>query len=184
METARRRAAEAKNAMEAAARAAGAGYTSADIRAAALDESHALRGLLGGTNYPAAAGVLEYQERGWPLDRVPTQIIEERWREQAAAIALLPGGIGSESRQHGGPVEAWRPYLVGERGPEIVVPRAAGAVVDAGRTRDLLDRGGGGPQVTVIIQNHGIIGTADISTEIARKVQQALDRWNRRERRY
>ena len=37
--------------------------------------------------------------------------------------ALIPG------RQFGGPVSRGRPYLVGERGPEIVVPRSAGQVL-------------------------------------------------------
>lgn len=33
------------------------------------------------------------------------------------------------ARASGGPVSAYRPYLVGERGPELVVPRAPGTVI-------------------------------------------------------
>ena len=36
------------------------------------------------------------------------------------------------ARADGGPVQAGRPYLVGERGPEIVVPRQAGTVLPNG----------------------------------------------------
>ena len=44
------------------------------------------------------------------------------------------GGVGGmpwtgEARAAGGPVTGGTPYLVGERGPEIVVPRASGAVI-------------------------------------------------------
>lgn len=45
-------------------------------------------------------------------------------------------------RAMGGPVEAGLPYLVGEKGPEIVVPRAAGTVIPNGKTL------GGGTQIT------------------------------------
>ena len=31
-------------------------------------------------------------------------------------------------RQHGGPVSAGRPYMVGERGPELFVPSQSGSV--------------------------------------------------------
>lgn len=43
----------------------------------------------------------------------------------AASLAGMFGG----ARASGGPVNAGTPYLVGERGPEIVVPRAAGTVI-------------------------------------------------------
>jgi hypothetical protein len=32
-------------------------------------------------------------------------------------------------KQHGGPVSGWRPYIVGERGPELFVPHTSGTVV-------------------------------------------------------
>ena len=43
----------------------------------------------------------------------------------------LVGGIGGflGFRQHGGPVERGRPYVVGERGPEIIIPRDNATVV-------------------------------------------------------
>ena len=51
-----------------------------------------------------------------------------------------PGGTTTTTsipvirRQHGGPVSAGQPYLVGERGPEVVMPRQSGTVLPAGQT--------------------------------------------------
>lgn len=44
-----------------------------------------------------------------------------------ASIISLTAGIGA--RADGGPVSAFRPYLVGERGPELIVPGASGTVI-------------------------------------------------------
>jgi len=44
--------------------------------------------------------------------------------------SLFGGGLAG--KQHGGPVSAGTPYLVGERGPEIFVPPAAGSIVPSG----------------------------------------------------
>jgi phage-related minor tail protein len=38
----------------------------------------------------------------------------------------------------GGPVSAGQPYLVGERGPELVVPSGSGNVIPAGKTASML----------------------------------------------
>ena len=46
---------------------------------------------------------------------------------------VLAGAFGG-ARALGGPVEPGRAYLVGERGPELFVPRTAGAVAPAGVT--------------------------------------------------
>ncbi|WP_375458889.1 hypothetical protein [uncultured Enterovirga sp.] len=58
------------------------------------------------------------------------------------SIASLFGGGGSSipARAAGGPVSAGQPYLVGERGPELLVPRNAGMIVP----NNVLARGGGG----------------------------------------
>ena len=46
------------------------------------------------------------------------------------------------TRQHGGYVGTDKPYIVGERGPELIVPRTAGHVVP-------MAAGAGGPNVTI-----------------------------------
>ncbi len=44
-------------------------------------------------------------------------------------------------RAKGGPVYADRPYLVGEEGPELLIPSKAGTVIPAGQTAGMLGRG-------------------------------------------
>jgi len=43
-----------------------------------------------------------------------------------------------EGRAMGGPVSAGQPYLVGERGPELVVPSGNGNVIPAGKTASMM----------------------------------------------
>ena len=61
-------------------------------------------------------------------------------------------------RAEGGPVNARRPYLVGERGPEIFVPSSAGSILANGR-------GAGGGMQLVVQQ------TLNIQTGVAETVQ-------------
>ena len=49
-----------------------------------------------------------------------------------AANAGIDASQETEARADGGPIEAGRPYLVGEEGPELVVPRNAGTVIPNG----------------------------------------------------
>ena len=44
------------------------------------------------------------------------------------------------NRDTGGPVTSRQPYIVGERGPELFIPRASGAVVNNADSRAALDR--------------------------------------------
>jgi hypothetical protein len=57
--------------------------------------------------------------------------IDERWKTIAGSIG---GDKLVNGRASGGPVTAGRPYLVGEEGPELVVPRQDGNVIPAGQT--------------------------------------------------
>jgi phage-related minor tail protein len=59
-----------------------------------------------------------------------------------AVMALIPGfgqasvlGLSIPGRAQGGPVQSGHAYMVGERGPELFVPRSSGAVVPSGRTQ-------------------------------------------------
>lgn len=57
------------------------------------------------------------------------------------------GGLTFEERANGGPVTGGRPYLIGERGPEMFVPDRSGSIIP---NRDM--RGGG--EQKVIINNY------------------------------
>ena len=52
---------------------------------------------------------------------------------------LVSSLVGAPGRATGGPVSAGRPYLVGERGPELFVPRSGGRIerLDGGRGSDV-----------------------------------------------
>lgn len=80
---------------------------------------------------------------------------------QKALLALLDaftGGAASAgtsifgalfgARAEGGHVDANKPYLVGEEGPELYTPEGAGDITPAGETAALM-RGGGSPVVNV-----------------------------------
>ncbi len=84
------------------------------------------------------------------------------------------GGPG-ESLQHGGPVRAGRPYLVGEAGPELIIPRGAGTVVPNRETREAM---GGG--VTINVNMHGDVygagGRDDFIRRVASDLRQFIQR--------
>lgn len=60
--------------------------------------------------------------------------------------ALIPGGGFGGFRAEGGPVSPGRAYVIGERGPELLMPRDPGYVVNAQRAQALMRMGAlGGP---------------------------------------
>ena len=73
-------------------------------------------------------------------------------------------GLGGGARASGGPVYTGRPYLVGEKGPEVIVPNGAGTVLPNG-TR--MAAGGGGVTLNVNVQG-------DASENTVRLIQGAL----------
>ena len=76
------------------------------------------------------------------------------------------GSFGG-ARADGGPVTAGRPYLVGERGPEIVVPKTAGTVLPNGTGL------AGGNTFNVIVQG-------DASENTLRLIRGALAQYEAR----
>jgi hypothetical protein len=66
-------------------------------------------------------------------------------------------------KQHGGPVSAYSPYIVGEAGPELFVPNTSGRIVP----NNQLGNGGGG---TIIIHNHSA-GAAALTMAVVRSTQ-------------
>jgi phage-related minor tail protein len=93
---------------------------------------------------------------------------------EGQAIASLLTSLlgGSPGRATGGPVSPGRPYLVGERGPELFVPTSAGQVAAAGGS-------GGAREVRVAITVNAAGGEApralaQSSRQVARAVKTAL----------
>lgn len=84
---------------------------------------------------------------------------------------LLSGLLGLPGRATGGPVNAGRPYLVGERGPELFVPHGYGRIEPrgSGASRDV--------RVSIAIQAPASSAPAALqasSRQVARAVRRAL----------
>lgn len=88
-----------------------------------------------------------------------------------------PGGKGflhfGGPRAGGGGIFPGSAFLVGERGPELIVPRVPSTVFSAGRTRQMLGGAGGSAPPVSLTQNITVMGRltaaerADIRREIA-----------------
>jgi len=86
---------------------------------------------------------------------------------QAASDRFLAAGGYLGKRAMGGPIRAGKPYLVGERGPELIMPRASGFVVP----NHALGLGGsnGGRGGTTVIHMSGVITNDEFWAEIDRR---------------
>ena len=60
------------------------------------------------------------------------------WSGVKSAVGM-GGGETVEKRAAGGPVDALRPYLVGERGPELFMPAVHGTIMNAQKTASMLN---------------------------------------------
>lgn len=79
---------------------------------------------------------LGYDELGRPLAKAPAAPAPPAPKPPAKPPGATIINTGSASgRQHGGPVASGQPYLVGERGPELFVPRTPGTVLPAGQSQ-------------------------------------------------
>lgn len=112
------------------------------------------------------------------------EIIKELYR--VLVVQRMVGGISSAvglfagpstgsfglpfGRESGGTMMANTPYLVGERGPEIVVPRHSGTVINADKTSKAM---GGGGDITVQ-NNISVTGSdaAAVRAEVAKMIPQ------------
>lgn len=90
-----------------------------------------------------------------------------------ASLASAVGSLfGAPGRSTGGTVSGGRPYLVGERGPELFVPAAAGRIETGGQSR-------GPVNVTVNLatpRDASPAVMAQTANQVARAVRQALAR--------
>jgi phage-related minor tail protein len=69
-----------------------------------------------------------------------------------SSIGSFSGGVNVSfgARASGGPVFSGSPYLVGEEGPELFMPKSNGYIIDAEETADLF--GGGRGDIVINIQ--------------------------------
>lgn len=85
----------------------------------------------------------------------------------------LVGMIGSALfKADGGPVSAGQPYIVGERGPEMIIPKSSGMVLTNGQTKAAL--GGSSNESYVVNNNISVTGSdsAMVRQEIAKMIPQ------------
>ena len=79
--------------------------------------------------------------------------------------------VGLAGRQHGGPLAAGQFAIVGERGPELFVPRLPGRVFSSGQTRSMLVGGGevgaGGLSLVQNITINGRLTAAERTENLA-----------------
>lgn len=81
-----------------------------------------------------------------------------------------------DQRAAGGPVRRGAPYVVGESGPELFVPGAAGRIVANNRLSPAMAGGGG----TVVNQHFHIAGSVISENQLFELVQQKAFQWKRR----
>lgn len=96
--------------------------------------------------------------------RVITEYVDAGNKGAHRAGGAVDEGGSTEGRAVGGPVRAGAPYLVGERGPELVVPRQDATVIPADATRQALQTPGS--LAALAAGGGGGGGTVDNSTNI------------------
>jgi TP901 family phage tail tape measure protein len=94
------------------------------------------------------------------------------------AVGSVTRGIGSIFRADGGPAMMGRPYIVGEEGPELIVPSRSGTVVPADATAGMLSGGAGIVIQGPLIANANITSPEDI-TRLSRELARDIDRRQR-----
>jgi len=96
------------------------------------------------------------------LNKIPSDV------QTTVTTTFQIEGTRTVARQHGGPVSAFRPYIVGERGPELFVPSTSGRIVANGSGAGGVGGGGG----DIVLQIDG--------REFARITRDELHRLGRR----
>ena len=86
--------------------------------------------------------------------------------------------IGGIFRAEGGPAMMGRPYIVGEEGPELIVPSRSGTVIPAEATAGLMSGGAGVMIQGPLIANANITSPEDI-TRLSRELARDIDRRQR-----
>ena len=92
-------------------------------------------------------------------------------------LSGLFGAFFGGARASGGPVYPGRAYLVGEEGPELVVPSASGTVIPADRTAAMRGGGRGATNITFVLPGRNDLRTeAQRQSDLARSTNRQLAR--------
>jgi hypothetical protein len=161
-------------------------YKRSDTFRAAVDKVWAvLKKLVGFT--PLGALIKNFDAVKRIVDKVKTAVQGVIDKLRNVKLPSLPkwlgGGDPVEARAQGGPVRASRPYLVGERGPELVVPQSSGYVLNAPRTASLLgtipaqyDGGGTSAPSEVVHVHHVYLDGRQVTAAVKSHVRDELAR--------
>jgi hypothetical protein len=114
-------------------------------------------------------------EQGHAMDLIDGRVTRSTHEHTIITYQVTQGahsGAGSvgpvaEFRARGGPISAGRPYIVGEEGPELIIPSGSGRVMSAPQTQSML---GGASYNVVVNMPPGADGDQVVS---------ALRRWER-----
>lgn len=88
----------------------------------------------------------------------------------ATGTPMMPGLLGLPGLASGGPMLSGKPYMVGEKGPELVIPDRSSYVVPNGRL------GGGGNVDVRVINQGGIESTQRRSTSSGKEIIEIVNR--------
>lgn len=91
-------------------------------------------------------------------------IMSQPWANKSMPFASYPAAMKLFGYAKGGKYKKDRPMVVGEEGMEIVLPETAGSVVSNSQIKQAM--GGGVPQIKIINQTTGEIGSAQATVDI------------------
>lgn len=98
------------------------------------------------------------------------------WQDFTTGLGVI--GDAFKGKAEGGPVLRGQPYMVGERGPELFVPRTGGAIIPAGLTARMGGQGGNVTNISISIPHTGL---GIDSPKLQRDLVGALQRYTARE---
>jgi hypothetical protein len=102
-----------------------------------------------------------FEDEGRTIQKAFNERERQLDQENAEAVkkilesAKSSGGVAVEARRSGGPVAPGEPYLVGEDGPELIIPRAPGQVMTARETAAMMRVGSPSISVNPSIRSDG-----------------------------
>ena len=105
-------------------------------------------------------GKADFSALGDHIKKVLAQALVQRF---ITGPILAAFGLAS-----GGPAKAGQPYIVGEEGPELFIPRNSGTVIPNDKTMDIMGAGGPGMRGGQTIINISAVDTQSFQQAVAR----------------